>query len=173
MWADFVVHWLPPSSSGAFKSGVQACKSSTMHLQCVWHQHVNNSSSTSCLNYWCLKEYRSRQQKTDSLEGGSMMQDEEKNDFVFFQSEICAKKRDLIWLKKCFSCHSYLLFNIFCRWHALICKTFSNYFWTVKTQLNGLNQRSVVVCVNDMVVMVQQNKLWKGSMTRCRKTLNC
>lgn len=30
----------------------------------VWHQHVNNSSSTSCLNYWCLKDYRNSQQKT-------------------------------------------------------------------------------------------------------------
>lgn len=31
----------------------------------------------------------------------------------------------------------------------------------MQTQLDGLHQRRVDVCVNDTVVMVQQNKLFK------------
>lgn len=73
----------------------------TTRAQCiyVWHHHVNNSFSTSCLNYWCLKEYRTRQQKT--AEGVSMMQDGEKNyDFIIIYSfipkwVICQMKKNV------------------------------------------------------------------------------
>lgn len=61
------VSWLcgsPRSSLVSLQVGVRAHNWLTMHLQYVWHQHVNNSSSTSCLNYWCGEEYRDGRQKT-------------------------------------------------------------------------------------------------------------
>lgn len=58
------------SSLVPLQVGVRAHNWLTMHLQYVWHQHVNNSSSTSCLNYWYGEEYRNGRQKTADYVAG-------------------------------------------------------------------------------------------------------
>lgn len=106
MWNDFVVRRYRPGCffflfGCIYESGVQAHNPRARCIY-VWHQHVNNSSSTSCLNYWCLKEYRNRQQKNSSLEGEGMMQDVEKNyDFVIIysfslQNELFTKMKNVM-----------------------------------------------------------------------------
>lgn len=52
VWHKYTLTLWPTFFFSTFKSGVQAQNRSTVH----YYLHVNNSSTTSRLNYGCLKE---------------------------------------------------------------------------------------------------------------------